>query len=62
MMMLLLRWMKREVLCMVLPVGTEQQQQLSSRRAYTWDDDDRQLHISVDACRPIPCGPHTLAR
>lgn len=25
MMMLLLCWMKREVLCMVLPVGTEQQ-------------------------------------
>lgn len=34
----------------------------SSRRAYSWDDDDRQLHISVDACRPIHCGSHTLAR
>lgn len=64
MMMLLLRWMKREVLCMVLPVGTEQQQQqqLSSRRAYSWDDDDRQLHIYVDAYRPIRYRSHTMAR
>lgn len=49
---------------MVLPVGIEQQQQqqLSSRRAYSWDDDDRQLHISVDAYPPIRYRSHTLAR
>lgn len=53
-MMLLLCWMKREVCVWYYLLALS-----SSRRAYSWDDDDRQLYIYVDACRPIRYRSHT---